>query len=223
MPPARLPAFIPTGFPALDTLLPRGRIIELSGGPSSGKTLLALRVVAAAQRERLSCAWIDVEQTFDAARAAECGVELERLPVAVPADAEEALEIARQLAVSGGIDLLVLDSAAALVPRLELAAGIGESGPGLQARVLGSGIRRLASVTSRTETAILVLNQIRSHGERETTAGGPALKQYAAVRFAIEDLGAGRIRFRILKNKASEASGDGEISLGETPEMRETL
>jgi len=218
----RIPAFIPTGFPPLDGLILRRRITEISGGPSSGKSLLALRIVANAQRAGLSCAWIDAELAFDPARAVEVGVQLERLPVARPESAEASIEIACQLSVSGGIDLLVLDSAAALTPQLELEAGIGDSGPGLQARVLGSGIRHLTSVTSRTETAILVLNQIRSAGDGETTAGGPALKQYAVVRLTIEMPAENRIRFRILKNKASEASGSFEILLSETPEVRDT-
>ena len=219
---ARIPASIPTGFRQLDGLVPRGRLTEISGGPSSGKSLLALRIVANAQLAGLSCAWLDAELAFDPAHAVEVGVQLERLPVARTESAEASIEIACQLASSGGIDLLVLDSAAALVPRLELEAGIGDSSPGLQARVLGSGIRRLTSVTSRTETAIIVLNQIRSAGEGETTAGGPALKQYAAVRLSIEMPAEDRIRFRILKNKASEASGSFEILLSETAEVRET-
>ena len=220
---ARVPASIPTGFPQLEGLIPRGRIVEISGGPSSGKTLLGLRIVAAAQNAGLSCAWIDAEQAFDLVRAQALGVVLERLPVARPNDAEECLEIARQLAVSGAIDLLVLDSAAALTPRLELETGIGDGIPSLQARVLGSGIRRLASVTSRTETAIIVLNQIRgSRGEGETTAGGPALKQYASVRLILDSVEKERMCFHILKNKASEASGSAEIHIGESLEQRET-
>jgi recombination protein RecA len=218
----RIPGFIPAGFRQLDGLLPRKRIIEISGGPSSGKTLLALLIVAAAQRAGLSCAWIDAELAFDPARAANLGVSLEHLPVARPESAETSIEIALQLAASGGIDLLVLDSAAALTPRIELETGVGDSGPGLQARVLASGIRRLASVIARTETAIIVLNQIRSAGDGETTAGGPALKLYASVRLSLEMPAEDRIRFRILKNKASEASAPGVILLSETGDVRNT-
>jgi recombination protein RecA len=148
---------IPTGFSALDQALdgglPRGLIAELSGAPSSGKTTFALCLVAHAQQNSLRAAWIDAEHVFDPAYAAQLGVNLERLAVARADTAEQSLEIARQLAGSGAIDLLVLDSAAALTPAIELEIGIGESGPGLQTRVLASGFRRLGVVAARTETA----------------------------------------------------------------------
>jgi recombination protein RecA len=210
---------ISTGFPSLDHALegglPRGHITELSGGPSSGKSTFALMMVAHAQQEGLAAAWIDVERGFDPAYASHLGVSLERLPVARPETAEEALEIARQLTGSRGIELLVLDSAAALTPAIELEMGMGGAGPGLQARVLASGFRRLALSASRTETAILVLNQIRSGGggeSQETSAGGPAVKLHSILRIALEPLEtASRIRFRILKSRLAAPVREGEL------------
>lgn len=200
---------IPTGFPTLDQALegglPRGLITELSGAPSSGKTTFALCMVAQTQQSSLRAAWIDAEHTFDPAYAAQLGVSLERLAVARVDTAEQSLEIARQLAGSGAIDLLALDSAAALTPAIEFEVGIGESGPGLQARVLATGFRRLAVVAAKTETAVLVLNQIRSGAgadSSETSAGGPAVKLHAALRIALEPLETGLgAHFRILKSR----------------------
>ena len=179
-------AVIPTGFAALDAALgaggfPRGRVVELFGASSTGKTTLALQVIAHAQSDGLTAAWIDAEHAFDPAYAATLGVSIGRLPVAQPESAEQALEIVRQLAASQAVDLLVVDSAAALIPRLELHTGLGEGGPGLQSRVLASGLRRLAGIVARTGTVVVFLNQLRSRpgaspGEPETTAGGPALK-----------------------------------------------
>lgn len=217
----RLTAFVPTGFGALDRALagglPRGRITEIFGGPSSGKTTLALDIVAHAQADGLSAAWIDVERAFDPAYAVRRGVILERLPVARPDTAEESLEIARQLAGSCGIDLLALDSAAALAPALELEIGLGDASLGLQSRILASGFRRLAFAAARTETAILVLNQVRSRGspsEAETTAGGPGLKLHAAVRISLEPAGgAANARFRVLKSRMAAAFSGGELRL----------
>jgi recombination protein RecA len=210
---------IPTGFPELDGALegglPRGRITELSGAPSSGKTTFALSLAAHAQQNGLVAAWIDVEGVFDAAYAARLGVSLESLPVIRPQTAEQALDIARRLAGSGGIDLLALDSAAALTPAIELEIGIGEGGPGLQARVLASGFRRLAVSATRTETAVLVLNQRRSAagGESaETSAGGPPVKLHAILRIALEPLETpSRAHFRILKSRFAVSSREGEL------------
>jgi recombination protein RecA len=212
---------IATGFSALDAALegglPRGCITELAGGPASGKSTLALCMAARVQRDGLAAAWIDVERAFDAAYAERCGIHLPRLPVARPDTAEASLEIARQLASSGAIELLVLDSAAALTPALELQIGIGESGPGLQARVLASGFRRLAFAAARTQTAILVLNQIRGRGgtdSGETSAGGAPMKLYAALRIALEPLEMGsRTRFRILKSRHATLAREGQFSL----------
>jgi recombination protein RecA len=212
---------IATGFAALDSALgggglPRGRIVELFGPPSSGKTTLALQVVAHLQKNGATAGWIDAEHTFDPSYASALGVTIERLPVAQPDSAEQALEIARQLALSGAVDLLVVDSAAALVPRLELEAGIGVSGPGLHGRVLASGLRSLSLTLARTEASLLFLNQIRSRmepsgGEAETSAGGAPLKLYAAARIALGPGAGQRVRFRVLKNKAAPAFGEGEL------------
>lgn len=202
-------ARILTGFPALDRALegglPRGALTEIAGGPGSGKSTLALSIVARAQQDGLSAAWIDAERVFDPAYAAQVGVSLERLPVARPDTAEESLEIARRLAASGGVELLVLDSAAALTPALELEIGLGDSGPGLQSRVLASGLRRLALAAARTETAILVLNQIRGPAGESgagSSAGGPPVKLYAAVRIALDAFEPpSHLHFRLLRNK----------------------
>ena len=161
-------------------------------------------------------AWIDSDHGFDPLYAVKLGVEIERLPVVDPESAEEALEIARRLAISGAVDLLVVDSAAALVPSLELETGIGASGPGLHSRVLASGLRKLAMAATRAGAAVLFLNQTRgrpepSGGEAETTAGGPPLKLYAAVRIALGPAGERRVRFRVLKNKAAAAFAEGDL------------
>jgi recombination protein RecA len=214
---------IVTGFETLDRALeggvPRGRITEISGGSGSGKTTFALLVAANLQRNGFSAAWIDVERAFDAAYAVSLGVSLERLPVVQADTAEEALEIARQLAGSGAIDLLALDSAAALMPALELEIGAGESGPSLQARVLASGFRRLTLAAAKTETAVIVLNQIRSGAgvdAYETTAGGPAVKLRPALRIALEPMkSASGARFRILKSWLTAAAWEGEIRFEE--------
>ena len=209
---------MPTGFDALDAALgggfARGAIVEVSGAESCGKTTFALDVVAHVQQRGLTAAWIDAERAFDPAYAAARGVSTERFVVAQPQSAEEALEIARRLAASMAVDLIVVDSAAALVPSLELAAPFGESGPGLQARVLASGLRGLANKTARTGAVALFLNQARSRpgadGE-ETTAGGSALKLYAAARIALSSSSRSRIAFRIVKNTACAAFGEGVL------------
>ena len=140
-------SFFPSGFRALDDALgggfPRGRIVELFGPSGCGKTTLAIQCVARAQKDGLTAAWIDADHTFDPAYATRLGVDTERVPFAQPASAEQGLEIARTLAGSGAVDLVVVDSAAALVPQLELEAGIGDDAPGLHGRVLASGLRKL--------------------------------------------------------------------------------
>jgi recombination protein RecA len=223
-------SFIPTGFDALDRALagglPRGCITEVFGGPSGGKTTLALQIVAHAQQNGLSAAWIDAERSFDPAYALHRGVNLDRLPVVRSDTAEELLEIARQLAASSGIDLLALDSAAALIPALELEIALGDASASLQSRILASGFRRLSFAATRTETAILVLNQIRSSfgsSDAETTAGGPALKLQAAVRISLESAGGtANARFRVLKSRMAEAFLEGELRLNEGAACVET-
>jgi recombination protein RecA len=219
---------IATGLAALDLALgsggplgsgglPRGRIVELFGPSSCGKTTLLLQSIAHLQKNGLTAAWIDADHTFDPAYAARLGVAIERLPVAQPDTSEQALEIARQLAGSGAVDLLVVDSAAALVPQLELEAGIGQDVRSLHSRVLGSGLRKLAQSVAKTDTSVVFLNQTRSSrleasgGEAETSAGGPPLKLYAAVRIALFPAGGNRICVRVLKNKVADAFAEGEL------------
>jgi len=214
-------AAIPTGFPSLDAALgvgglPRGRIVELFGPPSCGKTTLALQIAARLQRSGATAAWIDAEHVFDPAYGASLGVAIDRMPVVEPDSAEQAMEIAHTLAISGAVDLLVIDSAAALVPRLELESALGESGHGLQSRVLASGLRRLSLAVARTATSVVFLNQLRTRmgppGEdAESSAGGPPLKLYAAVRIVLYQGTSRRVRFRVLKNKAAEAFSEGDL------------
>ena len=214
----RSPA-LPTGFPSLDRALgigglPRGSIVEIFGPASSGKTALALQCIARAQRDGAAAAWIDADRAFDAAFAAQLGVDVARLPVAVPATAEEALEMARQFAASDAIDLVAIDSAAALVPRLEMEAGIGSAGAGLQTRVLSTELRRLSRMAARSRACIVFLSQMRvrlgSPGEIETSSGGPPLKLYAALRMALAATGR-LVRFRILKNRFAAPFAAGEL------------
>jgi recombination protein RecA len=213
---------IPTGFPALDQALgaggfPRSAISEVFGPPSSGKTTLALQWVAHLQAGALAAAWIDADHTFDPTYAAALGVSLDGLPLACPESAEEALEMARSLALSGAVDAVIVDSAAALAPQIELGAGV--SGPGLQSRVIASGLKALARAMSRSDAALLFLNQTRSRmnpsqGEPETSAGGPSLKLYAALRLVLDPVHGRTVRFRTLKDKASAAFREGALRLG---------
>ena len=155
------PVVLPTGFQVLDEVLaggwPRGRIVEMFGPSSSGKTTLALQSIAHLQEHGGAAAWIDADHTFDPAYAAALGVAIEVMPVLQPDSAEQALEIASRLAASQGIDLLVIDSAAALAPQLELDYGLGESGSGLHSRVLASGLRRLSRTALNSDTELLFL------------------------------------------------------------------
>jgi recombination protein RecA len=185
------------------------------GPPSSGKTTLALRIVAQAQKTGATAAWIDAEHVFDASYASTLGVQVGEMPLAQPESAEEALEIASKLADSGAVDLLIVDSAAALAPQLELQSGIGDSGAGLQTRVLASGLRKLARVAGKSGMVAVFLNQTRSRkqapgGDEESSAGGPPLKLYASLRLALEAAG-GRAGFRVLKNKGAAAFRQGEL------------
>jgi recombination protein RecA len=206
---------LPTGFAELDAMagggFPRGSIVEIFGPAGCGKTTLAFRMAAHLQQGGGAAAWIDAEHTFDPAAAARAGVAIERLPVARPESAEQALEMIRKLAASGAVELVVVDSAAALVPEVELETAVGHTGHSLQNRVLASGLRRLAGDLRRSGAVILFLNQTRGGDDFETSAGGPALKLFAWLRIALR-AGAGRqIRFRLLKNKAGEAFGEGVL------------
>jgi recombination protein RecA len=216
MEPARL-AGIPTGFTALDDTigaggLPRGHMVEIFGPAGCGKTTLLLQIAAHVQREALTAAWIDVDHTFDLTWAALRGVDTERMPLAQPQSAEEALEIARTLAASGAVDLLVVDSAAALVPKLEMSLGIG-SAPGLHSRVMASGLRGLAQALTRSGTCVVFLNQMRNRVETggETSAGGPPLKLHASVRIMLAPSGGSRLAIRTVKNKAASGAAGREL------------
>lgn len=211
---SRTPGALATGFPSLDQALgvgglPRGSIVELFGPSAAGKTTLALQIVAHAQQAGSPATWIDADHTFDPAYAARLSVNIEALPLGQPESAEEALEVTRQLAVSGAVDLIVLDSAAALVPLMELETSLGEGSAGMQSRVLASGLRKLAAA-ARSGVVILFLNQTRGGGENEVSAGGPGLKLYAAVRILLEP-SAGGVRFRTVKNKVSAPFATGEL------------
>lgn len=204
---------VATGFRALDESLgvgglPRGRICEIFGPPSCGKTTLALQIVTQVQESGGAAAWIDADHSFDASYAAQLAVRLDSLPVARPDSAEEALEVTRQLALSGAVDLLVVDSAAALVPRMELETSLGESSPGMQSRVLSSGLRKLAAAIARTGAAILFLNQARGN---DGSAGGPGLKLSSSVRILLEPAGRTGVRFRTVKNKTAGAFAGGAL------------
>lgn len=196
-----------TGFAAVDAALgggfPRGAITEIYGPASCGKTAFVLQAIAYGQARGASAVWIDAEHAFDPKFAAQLGVDVSQMPVAAPETAEEALEMARRFASSGAVDLVALDSAAALVPRLELETSIGKTGAGLQGRVLMSELRRVAQAAARSGAAIVLLNQTRFRpGEPETSSGGPSIKLYAALRIALSASGR-RVRFRAVKNKFS--------------------
>jgi recombination protein RecA len=207
-------AFFPSGFRALDETLgggfPRSHIVELFGPSGCGKTTLAIQCVAHVQKNLLTAAWIDADHTFDPAYASRLGVDVESMPLAQPASAEQGLEIARTLAGSGAVDLIVVDSAAALVPRLELEAGIGNDAPGLHSRVLASGLLKLRHTLMKSSACVVFLNQMRnrpeaSAGEGETSAGGVPLKLFAAVRIALIPSAAARLVLRARKNKVAES------------------
>ena len=208
--------FLPTGFAELDTALdgglPRPAIVEIFGASSTGKTTLALQIAARAQAAGATAAWIDAEHVFDAPYAASLGVRVPDMPLAQPESAEQALEIACKLAGSAAVDLLIVDSAAALVPRLELQSALADSGEGLHSRVLASGLRKLSHLVAASGTVAVFLNQTRSRtSDGESSAGGPPLKLYAAVRLALGSLNGGQVAFRILKNKAGSAFREGRL------------
>jgi recombination protein RecA len=229
--PGRVIGGIPTGFPALDEALgpggfPRSAISELFGPPSSGKTTLALQWVAHMQASGLVAAWIDADRTFDPAYAAALGVAIESVPVARPESAEQALEMAGRLAVCGAVDAVVIDSAAALTPQLELDAAV-TGGAGLPGRVLASGLKALARAVAKCDTAVLFINQTRSRMDplargMETSAGGPSLKLYAAVRLVLAPVDVRTVRFRTLKNKAAAAFREGVLRRGDAAGFAKT-
>ena len=213
---------IPTGSLGLDMALgigglPRGRIIEIYGPESSGKTTLALSVIAQAQKNGGTCAFIDAEHALDPSYAKKIGVDLENLLISQPDAGEQALEITDTLVRSGAIDVLVVDSVAALVPKAELEGEMGDSHMGLQARLMSQALRKLTSTIVRSNTLVIFINQIRMKigvmfGNPETTTGGNALKFYASVRIDIrsigkikdkEDIIGSQTRVKIVKNKVA--------------------
>ncbi|MFQ6017421.1 MAG: recombinase RecA [Kiloniellaceae bacterium] len=186
--------------------LPRGRVVEVYGPESSGKTTLALHVIAEAQKQGGTCAFIDAEHALDPVYAGKLGVDVAELLISQPDAGEQALEIADTLVRSGAIDVLVIDSVAALVPRAELEGEMGDQLPGLQARLMSQALRKLTSSISRSRTMVLFVNQLRMKigvmfGNPETTTGGNALKFYATVRLDIRRIGAIKDRDVVVGNQ----------------------
>ncbi|HVV93702.1 MAG TPA: recombinase RecA [Hyphomicrobiales bacterium] len=197
--------------------LPRGRVVEIFGPESSGKTTLALHCVAEAQKKGGVCAFVDAEHALDPIYARKLGVKLDDLLISQPDAGEQALEIADTLVRSGAVDVLVVDSVAALVPRAELEGEMGDVQPGSQARLMSQALRKLTSSISRSKTLVIFINQIRMkigvmYGSPETTTGGNALKFYASVRLDIRRIGAikdrdetvgNQTRVKVVKNKVA--------------------
>jgi recombination protein RecA len=197
--------------------LPRGRVVEIYGPESSGKTTMALHVVAEAQKQGGTCAFVDAEHALDVGYAKKLGVDIENLLISQPDAGEQALEIADTLVRSGAIDVLVVDSVAALVPRAELEGEMGDTHVGLQARLMSQALRKLTSSISRSRCMVIFINQIRMKigvmfGNPETTSGGNALKFYASVRLDIRRIGAikngdevvgNQTRVKVVKNKVA--------------------
>lgn len=223
---------IPTGSLAFDKALgigglPRGRVIEIFGPEASGKTTLALHAVAEAQKQGGIVAFVDAEHALDTSYAKRLGVNCEELLVAQPDTGEQALEIADMLVRSGAIDIVVIDSVAALVPRAEIEGEMGDTHMGLQARLMSQALRKLAGTISKTMTLVIFINQIRMKigvvfGNPETTTGGNALKFYSSVRIDIRRIGAikdgqeivgNRTRVRVVKNKMAPPFMEAEFDI----------
>lgn len=215
-------AVIPTGSVALNSALgvggyPRGRIIEIYGPESSGKTTLAIHAIAEAQKAGGIAAFVDAEHAFDRFYAEKLGVDIENLLISQPDSGEQALEIAEQLIRSSAIDIVVIDSVAALTPKAELEGDMGDSKMGLQARLMSQALRKLTAAINKTNTTCIFINQLRDKigvmfGSPETTTGGNALKFYASVRLDIrrigqlkdgEDVKGNQTRVKVVKNKVA--------------------
>jgi recombination protein RecA len=223
---------IPTGALPLDIALgvggvPRGRVIEIYGPESSGKTTVCQHIIAEAQQRDGICAFIDMEHALDPVYAERCGVDVDNLYVSQPDTGEQALEIAEALIRSGTMDVVVVDSVAALVPRAEIEGEMGDAHVGLQARLMSQALRKLSGVIKQTNTVVIFTNQLRSKigvmfGSPETTSGGNALKFYASVRIDIRriqaikngsDVVGNRTRVKIKKNKVAPPFTDAEFDI----------
>lgn len=213
---------IPTGSLALDIALgvggvPRGRVIEIFGPESSGKTTLALHIIAEAQKKGGVCAFVDAEHALDPDYAKKLGVKIDDLLISQPDTGEQALEITESLVRSSGIDVIVIDSVAALTPKAEIEGEMGASHMGLQARLMSQALRKLTAITAKSKTIVIFINQIRMQigvffGNPETTTGGKALKFYSSVRIEVrkaaqikkgEEVIGNRVKAKVVKNKVA--------------------